>query len=239
MPECDFATVLIISPHHMLQFDVACQAADALAHVHALAILHRDISPGNVLRSQLGVAKLADFGLARTCEDTLHVTVATAMQGNVAYMAPEQSDVGRVTDRADVWALAATLLEAWSGEPPYGQLKMRQILRLHVVGTPPSLDIVARPLPDGLRELLAQCLRVDAHARPSAAALYRGLLLARTSKRWSMPPPAPPTAPSDRLHQLQLAQVRVTSTAGGLLVQRIYISACSRSCVVSCTGSSL
>ena len=209
--------------HAPLQFDVACQAADALAHLHALAILHRDISPSNVLRSQSGVAKLADFGLARTCEDTLHVTVATAMQGNVAYMAPEQSDVGRVTDRADVWALAATLLEAWSGEPPYGQLNMRQIMRLHVVGTPPSLDIVVRPLPDKLRELLAQCLRVDAHARPSAAALYKGLLLARTSKHSSTPPPAPPAAPCDRLHQLQLAQVRVTSTGAGLLVVCLHV----------------
>ena len=186
---------------------MACQSADALVHLHAHAVLHCDVSPGNVMRARSGSIKLADFGLARTCADTLHITVAGNNSAKFSYMAPEQGNQGRPTDRADVWALAATLMEAWLGERPYGQLTMQQIKRHHVTGTPPPLEIAERPLPETLRELLSQCLRFDASERPSAGALYQGLLLARA--RTDVPAPEPESSPSEN-HQSEATQVSRT-----------------------------
>jgi serine/threonine protein kinase len=78
--------------HHMmlevLQLDVSCQAADALAHLHRLPAMHLDIKPGNFLRSATGIIKLADFGLARMSQTTLESRTAGGMMGTVQYMAP-------------------------------------------------------------------------------------------------------------------------------------------------------
>jgi eukaryotic-like serine/threonine-protein kinase len=111
----------------VLQIKVAIQLADCLRRMHAKKIIHRDISPGNVLLSDGDTFKLADFGIARMCADTLQLTNQTSVAGNVAYMAPEQGRAQgtqqtrhATTDRVDVWAFAATLLHASTGRLPYG-----------------------------------------------------------------------------------------------------------------------
>jgi eukaryotic-like serine/threonine-protein kinase len=156
--------------------DVACQVADALRRLHALTIIHRDVSVCNIMRSRSGIMKIADFGISRMCDNTLHITNGTSIQGNVPYMAPEQSDpTAHTTDRSDIWAFAATMLEAWTGQMPYGKLNQWQVMRQHIAGLAPALDVSARPLPPALRNVLAQCFRVAQAERPSAAALYRQL----------------------------------------------------------------
>ena len=172
-----------------MQFDVACQAADALAHLHAHTMLHRDVSPANLMRARSGTIKLADFGRTRICSDSLRITNTKSLVGSSEYMAPEQAMQGQITDKADVWALAATLLEAWSGERPYSKRSMHRLMVQQAMDVPPSLDIAARPLPAALRELLAQCLQVAPDEWPSAAALYQRMLLVRTSLECGVPVP--------------------------------------------------
>ena len=171
-----------------LQFDVACQAADALAHLHAMSILHRNISPDNIMRSQSGVIKLADFGMSHTRKDNDDESaclISIRRRNNLVYQAPElvEGVTERVTERVDVWALAATLLETWSGEPPYRQQTDEEIVRLHTYAMLPALDFAERPLPKRIHKLLALCLQFHAHERPSAAALHKELLLARAEMR--------------------------------------------------------
>jgi serine/threonine protein kinase len=114
------------------------------------------------------------------CHNTKH------LYSNVAYMAPEQGSDGAddgelvyTTDRADVWVLAATLLEAWSGAPPYGRALPRQIFFKHCRKIGLSLDVFDRPLTPTLRRVLARCLDFDAAARPSAAELRQLLRQAK------------------------------------------------------------
>ena len=90
------------------------ELAEALAHAHSLGVVHRDLSPGNVLLDERGRVRLADFGIARLSEST--ATVGGEVWGTPAYMAPEQVSGRPVGPPADVYALGLVLLEALTAE---------------------------------------------------------------------------------------------------------------------------
>ncbi|MBZ0118593.1 MAG: protein kinase, partial [Sandaracinaceae bacterium] len=135
----------------------------ALAEVHALGLVHRDVKPGNVIvhtgpspgaepgsepDPERPRAKLCDFGIARSVSDGEALTVA-GTPGTPYYMAPEQVRGELVDARADVYALGATLFELASGQPPYTGEGMAVMLA-HV--TDPVPDLRARR-PDVAPEL--------------------------------------------------------------------------------------
>src|SRR4051794_10834380 len=95
---------------------------DALAHAHQRKVVHRDVKPQNVLvvadpAAGAGFAKLADFGVAHLGSGD-PLTRTGDVVGTLAYMAPEQAEGERVTGAADVYSLALTLYEAWTGANP-------------------------------------------------------------------------------------------------------------------------
>jgi hypothetical protein len=98
----------------------------ALAHAHALEdaagrplkLVHRDVTPGNVLLSRAGDVKLVDFGIARSAS-RLQVTSTGVVKGTLAYMSPEQAAGQPVDARADLFSVGATLYELATGERPF------------------------------------------------------------------------------------------------------------------------
>jgi serine/threonine-protein kinase len=99
--------------------EIAADLCEALDHAHARAVVHRDIKPQNVLVTEEGEprAKLMDFGVARLA-DGAALTAPGDIVGTLAYMSPEQAEGRAVGPEADVYSLALTLYECWSGENP-------------------------------------------------------------------------------------------------------------------------
>ena len=94
----------------------------ALAHAHGKGVVHRDVKPQNVIvvaepAAGEGFAKLTDFGVAHLSGDD-PLTHTGDVVGTIAYMAPEQAEGARVGPPADVYALALTLYEGWTGTNP-------------------------------------------------------------------------------------------------------------------------
>ena len=109
-----------------------------------LGVVHRDVSPQNILVSARGVAKLIDFGIAKARDRLAGDTNTGLLKGKVQYMAPEQA-LGREVDRrADIWAVGALLYHLLAGKPAYEGVNQLATLHMLTAGKPPS------PLPDSV-----------------------------------------------------------------------------------------
>jgi len=139
-----------------------------------LGVVHRDVSPQNVLVSTQGVAKLIDFGIAKARDRLSGDTNADQVKGKVQYMAPEQA-IGKPVDRrADVWSAGAVLYHLLGGKPPFEADNDIQTLFLLSSGRPPP------PLPANVPKAISDVvMRALAHPveqrYPTAAALQQAL----------------------------------------------------------------
>jgi eukaryotic-like serine/threonine-protein kinase len=97
---------------------VGLQVLAALTAAHSLGILHRDVTPGNVLIDAGGRAVLADFGIART-QDSPTLTTSGVVVGSPSYIAPERASGEPGGPESDLWSLGATLYAMVEGRPPY------------------------------------------------------------------------------------------------------------------------
>jgi class 3 adenylate cyclase len=147
---------------------IGLQVAEALEHAHSLGIVHRDLKPGNVWLARDGTAKLGDFGLAVTLDQS-RLTQEGMLVGTVAYMAPEQA-MGRTPDsRSDLYALGAMLYEMVAGRPPFLGDDAVTVISQHV-STPPVAPSWHNPeVPPALEGLIQQLLAKDPAARPQRA----------------------------------------------------------------------
>jgi serine/threonine-protein kinase len=118
-----------------------------------LQVVHRDVSPQNILVSTRGEGKLIDFGVAKARDRVAGDTNAGILKGRILYMAPEQA-LGREVDRrADLWAVGALLYHLLTGRPPYEGANPLATLHLLTSGRPPA------PLPDDVPAPIAQVIR--------------------------------------------------------------------------------
>ena len=143
---------------------------DALDHAHARGVIHRDVKPQNVMvvadpAAGAGFAKLADFGVAHVVSDS-PLTHTGDVVGTLAYMAPEQAEGAKVGPASDVYSLALTLYEAWTGTNPVRGGGPAATARR--VGRPlPSLSGMRRDLPLELCDVIDDALEVDPSVRPN------------------------------------------------------------------------
>ncbi len=122
--------------------------ADACGGLHAahelrddrgalLGVVHRDVSPQNILVSSRGMAKLIDFGIAKARDRVVGETNAGLLKGKIHYMAPEQALGGVVDRRADVFAVGALLYHLLSGAPPFDGPNQLAVLQRLTSRQPP------------------------------------------------------------------------------------------------------
>ena len=159
--------------------------ADTCAGLHAahellddagepLGIVHRDVSPQNVLVSTAGAVKVIDFGIAKAQNRQQGATRTGVVKGKIQYMAPEQVKKGRTVDRrADVWALGICLHELVAGRPPYDADDDVEVIRKLMSDEAP---VRSEGLPEAIVRLLDRSMVFDVDARfPTAAGMQRAL----------------------------------------------------------------
>ena len=139
-----------------------------------LNVVHRDVSPQNILVSVKGQAKLIDFGIAKARDRVSGDTSTGLLKGKILYMAPEQA-LGRPVDRcADVWAVGAVGYHVLSGIPPFEGAN--QLATLHLLTNDVAPPDLPRSVPGPVREVLLRALERDPAKRfPSAEAMQQNL----------------------------------------------------------------
>lgn len=115
------------------------QIASALSLAHKNQIIHRDVKPHNVLITSSGVAKLADFGIARAVNNSTMVD-GNKVMGSVHYLSPEQARGSYVDERTDIYSLGIVMYEMLTGKVPFDGDNAISIALMHIndVMTPPS-----------------------------------------------------------------------------------------------------
>jgi eukaryotic-like serine/threonine-protein kinase len=166
--------------------EIALQACEALALVHAAGIVHRDLKPSNlfVTRRSDGspCVKLLDFGISKfsfhdRSETDQALTATAAIMGSPSYMSPEQLKSSKEVDgRTDVWSLGAVLYEAVTGRPAFRGETVPQVCAMIASDDPPPPSSVRPEIPLLLDQIILDCLVKKPEQRARLVELARGLI---------------------------------------------------------------
>lgn len=209
---------------------LAIGTVTALAAIHEAGIVHRDFKPNNVMLASDG-PRVVDFGIARTVNSQESAVTATGMVvGTPGYLAPEQLTGAPLTPAVDIFAWAATMVFAATGQSPFEADTLPVIIN-RILNEDPDLSA----LPAGpLRDLIGRCLSKDAGLRPPAAQLLLNLLghvgaapagqaggqedlLNQGTRIASQLPPPPPVPPAPRAQpQQQITPPPMPMHQGGM-----------------------
>ncbi|MEZ4358644.1 MAG: protein kinase [Kofleriaceae bacterium] len=162
---------------------LGADAAAALYYAHELrgdngrrlGIVHRDVSPANVMVSFDGVVKVVDFGIAKAAELTGDRTNPGTVKGKYAYMSPEQTIAAKLDGRSDVFSLSIVLWELVAGRPIVERGDRVAAMRAIRDGRLPRLEQVAPHTPPALVEAISWGLARRREDRPDAAQLAQAL----------------------------------------------------------------
>ena len=156
--------------------DYTCQICNAMDHAHRHGVIHRDLRPGNVLVTEQGVVKVADFGTSRFLEIAAH---GTTVIGSPPYMAPEQFQ-GKAVFASDVYSLGVTMYQMLTGGLPYGTPQPGDIERLMrgELTVPPRER--NQKIPRGISDIVMKAMAPDVASRYQRASdVLEAVLAAR------------------------------------------------------------
>ena len=155
--------------------DYASQALAGLSYAHSHGVTHRDIKPANIMVTSHGVAKLMDFGIAKSTEDMQLTRPGTTM-GSVYYMSPEQVQGGAIDARSDIYSFGVTLYEMFTGSKPFVSESSYTVLNAQINEAPRPLVEVNPDLPVELNNIVLKAMAKDPAARFQTAEEFREAL---------------------------------------------------------------
>ena len=159
--------------------DYTCQICNAVDHAHQHGVLHRDLRPGNVLVTDGGLVKVADFGTSRFIEIAAH---GTTVIGSPPYMAPEQFH-GKAVFASDIYSLGVTMYQMLTGVLPYqtpAPADLEKLMKGELI-TPPRTRNAK--IPAKINDIVMKAVAPDVNNRyQNAGDLLKDLLAARGRK---------------------------------------------------------
>jgi eukaryotic-like serine/threonine-protein kinase len=163
--------------------EVALEMAEALQAAHRRGVIHRDIKPRNILITDSGHVKVADFGIARAAEATT-ISDFEGILGSAKYMSPEQAAGERVGPASDLYSMGVVLYEMLTGKVPFEIETPADVPVEHADGSPPHLKEVNPRVPGDMDALVMKLLASDPEDRyASATQLIEPVGLSRISYR--------------------------------------------------------
>jgi len=173
--------------------EVVGQACQGLDHAHRNGVVHRDVKPGNLLLSDDGVVKLADFGIAKATAQS-SITQVGSVLGTAAYLAPEQARGEDAGPPADQYALGVVTYQMLAGRLPYEATSLTELAFKQQREAPVDLHELNAEVPPTLGHAIARSMALDPEARyPGAPAMGEAL---RAGRRGIEPAPAGPGDPT-------------------------------------------
>jgi eukaryotic-like serine/threonine-protein kinase len=169
--------------------DYTCQISNAVDHAHKQGVLHRDLRPSNVLVSESGLLKVADFGTSRFLEIAAH---GTTVIGSPPYMAPEQFH-GKAVFASDLYSLGVTMYQMLTGELPYGTPTPNDLGRLTRGELTTAPRLKNPKIPKSINDIVLKAMAPEIHQRyQRAGELLDDVLSARASGMRRTPAPRTP-----------------------------------------------
>jgi serine/threonine-protein kinase len=173
------------------------QVARGLAFAHEHGVVHRDVKPHNVLIDADGVAKVTDFGIARSVDPADGLTETGTLLGTSEYIAPEQASGRRVDERSDQYSLATVLYELLTGAPPFTGDNFMAVAMKHVQEPVPSVREARPDVSPRLDAVVSRAMAKRPEDRfPTTEAMMAALEAARADTDGALAP-APVSTPDD------------------------------------------
>jgi serine/threonine protein kinase len=149
--------------------EIVAQACRGLDYAHRNGVVHRDVKPGNLLVTDDGVVKLADFGIAKATEQS-SITQVGSVLGTAAYLAPEQARGEESGARSDLYSLGVVAYQLLSGRLPYEATSLSELTLKQQRELPPVLEQLNPDVPPALAQAVALSLSLEPEGRPQSAA---------------------------------------------------------------------
>ena len=145
----------------------------ALSAAHKIGIVHRDLKPENILISKEGRIKIADFGLAKgpLLGGTM-TAESSVILGSVSYLSPEQVQRGIADSRSDIYSIAITAFEIFTGKKPFEGAEPIQIAYMHVNNRVPKISSLVSGIPEQLDDLIYRATSSNPDERPRDATIF-------------------------------------------------------------------
>ena len=156
--------------------DLVSQSCRGLDYAHRNGVVHRDVKPGNLLRSDDGVVKLADFGIAKAVSEESAITQVGSVLGTASYLAPEQARGEDAGPAADLYALGVVTYQLLSGRLPYEANSLTELALTQQREAPAYLHELDPAIPEALAHAVDRALSLDPRERHSDAEAMRRAL---------------------------------------------------------------